>query len=114
MQRAAARETTLSEPFLQRHPWRAAVLFGTTATPAAVILAVPAPRPVDAILAWPLVLIDSLIGPGPNLGTAEHPIYQGTPLLVIGLLAGIVLTWVHYILLARLILWRAAVPTGDA
>jgi hypothetical protein len=102
----------LSEPFLLRHPWGAAVLFGTTATPAAVILAVPAPRPLDAILAWPLVLIDSLIGPGPNLGTAGHPVYQGTPLLVIGLLAGIMLTWAHYILLARLILWRVAVRMG--
>jgi hypothetical protein len=51
----AANGPTLSEPFLLRHPWGAAVLFGTTATPAAVILAVPAPRPLDAILAWPLV-----------------------------------------------------------
>lgn len=83
-------------------------LLGTAATPAAVIIAVPAPCPVDVVFAWPLVLIDSWIRPGPNQGTAEHPIYEGTPLLLFGLLVGIVLTWGHYVLLARLILWRVA------
>jgi hypothetical protein len=113
VQGPSANGRTWGEPFLLRHPWGAAALFGTTATPAAVILAVPAPRPLDAILAWPLVLIDSVIGQGPNLGTTAHPMYEGTPLLVvIGLLAGIVLTWAHYILLARLILWRVAVRAG--
>lgn len=90
--------------------WKAAVLLGTTATPAAVILAVPAPRPIDLLLAWPLVLIDSWIGPAPNPGSAALSVYEGTALRLLGLLAGIVLTWVHYILLARLILWRASDP----
>ena len=78
---------------LQR-PWRTALVVGTAATPPAVILAVPAPRPVDVALAWPLVVIDGWIGP------------ERTPLLLVGLLAGIALTWVHYVVLARLVLWR--------
>lgn len=90
--------------------WTAALLLGTTATPAAVILAVPAPRPIDLALAWPLVLIDRWIGPAPNLGSADLPVSEGTALRLFGLLAGIALTWIHYILLARLILWRASDP----
>jgi hypothetical protein len=91
-----------------RHPWLAAVLLGTVATPAAVILAVPAPRPLDAILAWPLVLLDGWVGPALNIGTAEKPIYQATPVHLVALVVGIVLTWLSYILLARLALWRVA------
>lgn len=91
-----------------RHPWLAALLLGTVATPAAVILAVPAPRPLDAVLAWPLVLLDTWVGPGLNIGTAEEPIYQGTPVHLVALVFGIVLTWLFYVLLARLALWRVA------
>ncbi len=91
-----------------RRPWLAALLLGTVATPAAVILAVPAPRPLDAVLAWPLVLLDSWVGPGPNIGTAEEPIYEGTPVHLVALLVGIALTWLFYVLLARLAIWRVA------
>jgi hypothetical protein len=59
---------------------------------------VPAPAPIDAILAWPLVLMDRWIrvrGAGP-------------PLRVAALAAGIALTWVHYVLLARLLAGRFA------
>jgi hypothetical protein len=93
---------------LLRYPWLAALLLGTVATPAAVILAVPAPRPLDAVLAWPLVLLDIWVGPGPNVGTAEEPIYEGTPVHLAALVVGIVLTWVFYVLVARLVLWRVA------
>ena len=75
-------------------PWLAALAVGTAATPPAVILAIPAPRPIDALLAWPLVAIDARLGEG------------DAPLLLLGLLAGIALTWIHYVLLARLVLWR--------
>jgi hypothetical protein len=81
-------------------PWVAALLVGTAATPPAVILAIPAPRPIDALLAWPLVLIDAKIGDG------------DAPRLLLGL-AGIALTWVHYVLLARLFLWRLSRPIPD-
>jgi hypothetical protein len=46
------------------------------------------------VLAWPLVVIDERIGDGDAW------------LLLLGLLTGIVLTWLHYVLLARLLLWR--------
>ena len=82
-------------------PWLAALLAGTAATPPAVILAIPAPSPIDALLAWPLVVIDRRIGDG------------DAPLLLLGLLAGIALTWVYYVLVARLILWRVADGRAD-
>jgi hypothetical protein len=78
-----------------RRPWLTALLLGSAATPAAVILAIPAPAPLDAVLAWPLVVVDRWIGgdTGP-LGR-----------LGAGLL-GIALTWAHYVVLARLLVHR--------
>ena len=62
-----------------------------------MILAIPAPAPLDAVLAWPLVLLDRWIA-----GDAG-PLTR----LAVGLL-GIALTWVHYVLLARLLVrWTA-------
>jgi hypothetical protein len=104
---------TFAEPFLPRHPWLAALLFGTVATPAGVILGVLAPRPLDAILAWPLVLLDIWVGPGPNNGPAEDPSYEGTPVRLVALGLGIVLTWLFYVLVARLVLWRLAAGQAD-
>jgi hypothetical protein len=80
----------------RRQSWIAALLLGSVATPAAVILAVPAPVPLDAILAWPLVVMDRWVGASG----------AGAPVRVLAIFAGIALTWVHYILLARLVLWR--------
>ncbi|HEU4955736.1 MAG TPA: hypothetical protein VFT28_14215 [Gemmatimonadales bacterium] len=81
-----------------RRPWLTALLLGTAATPAAVILAIPAPAPLDAILAWPLVLVDRWMA-----GSDAGPLGR----LAVGLL-GIVLTWMYYVLLARLLVqWTA-------
>lgn len=93
------------EPFLQEHPWLAALLLGTVATPAAVILAVPAPRPLDAMLAWPLVLLDTWVGPGRTPDTAEQ---QDALVQLLALAIGVLLTWLFYVLLARVVLWRIA------
>lgn len=79
-------------------PWLTALLLGSTATPAAVILAIPAPAPLDAVLAWPLVVVDRLIAGG-DAGPLER--------LAAGLL-GIALTWAHYVVLARLLMRRFA------
>lgn len=95
------------EPFLQRHPWRAALLLGTVATPAAVILAVPAPRPLDALFAWPLVLFDIWLASATGAGGAGLPPQGSTPLHAAAFAAGVVLTWAHCIVLARVVLWRA-------
>jgi hypothetical protein len=80
------------EPFVSRHPWIAALLLGSVATPAAVILAVPAPQPLDALLAWPLVVLDRWVSQG-----------DGTQIQLLALVVGIVLTWLFYVLLARLL-----------
>jgi hypothetical protein len=91
-----------------RHPWVAALLLGTVVTPAAVILAVPAPRPLDVVLAWPLVLMDSWIARRSSIDLVGAPIYQGSLIRVVALIVGILLTWVFYVLLARLVVWRVA------
>ncbi len=75
-------------------PWVAALLLGSVITPAAVILAIPAPWPLDAVLAWPLVLLDRWMGPG------------GAPLARVAAgIGGIGLTWGHYVVLGRVLVW---------
>jgi hypothetical protein len=51
-----AGDSTLSDG--ERSPWVTALILGSVATPAAAILAVPAPAPIDARFAWPLVVMD--------------------------------------------------------
>jgi hypothetical protein len=82
-------------------PWTAALLLGTAITPAGVVIAWLAPRPLDAIAAPPLVLLD--VWAAPPAGTVTGPF---TRLLL--LVLGIVLTWLLYVLAARLIIWRLA------
>lgn len=94
---------TFSEPFLPRHPWLAAFLLGTVATPAGVVIGWLAPRPLDLVFAPPLVLLDIMIGSGAP-ATAR----------VSALLLGILLTWASYVLLARLALWRLVREGPDA
>jgi hypothetical protein len=82
-----------------RRPWLTALLLASAATPAAVILAIPAPAPLDVVLAWPLVVLNRWIGAGDDTGPLGR--------LAAGLL-GIALTWVHYVVLARLLVrWIA-------
>jgi hypothetical protein len=86
-----------SEPLISRRPWFAALLVATLATPAAVVIAWLAPRPLDAVVALPLVLIDMWAAP------AEGPILR-----LLLLLLGILLTWLLYLVVARLVFWRLA------
>jgi hypothetical protein len=102
-----------SEPLLSRRPWLAALLLGTVATPGGVVLAWLAPRPLDAVVALPLVLIDMWAASGWATGTAETPSNQAPTLRLLLLVLGIVLTWVFYILAARLLLWRLLPHAGD-
>lgn len=104
---------SFEEPLLARSPWLVAILLATAATPAAVILAVPAPSPLDAILAWPLVLVDRWVGG--EIGTTRGPGGAGVGVRLGALLVGIVLTWLHYVLVARVVVWRlAGRPAGRA
>jgi hypothetical protein len=95
-----------SEPLLSRHPWFVALLLGTVATPAGVVLAWLAPRPLDAVVALPLVLVDVWAASGWATGTAETPRSQAPILQLLLLVLGIVLTWGFYVLAARLLVWR--------
>jgi hypothetical protein len=113
MFQSLSRKGTFAEPFLPRHPWVAALLFGTVATPAGIILGWLAPRPLDAVVALPLVLLDIWVGPGPTVGTPEERIYEATLLRLFALVLGIVLTWLFYVLMARLVLWRLGARGAD-
>jgi hypothetical protein len=104
-----------SEPLISQHPWFAALLLGTVATPAGVVLAWLAPRPLDAIVALPLVLIDMWAGAATGSATSTTEIAPNggpAPRLLL-LLLGIVLTWLFYVLAARLLLWRFVLRAGD-
>jgi len=105
MSQSLSRKWTFAEPFLPRHPWIAALLFGTVATPAGIILGWLAPRPLDAVVALPLVLLDIWLEPGPTIGTAAERT-ETTLARLLALVLGIVLTWLYYVLVARLVLWR--------
>jgi hypothetical protein len=110
---SSAEQMNFSEPLLSRHPWLAALLLGTVATPAGVVLAWLAPRPLDAVVALPLVLVDVWAASGWATGTAETPSNQAPTLRLLLLVLGILLTWVFYVLAARLLLWRLLPRAGD-
>jgi hypothetical protein len=101
-----------SEPFVSRHPWGAALLLATVATPAAVVLAWLAPRPLDALVALPLVLLDVWAGPG-AVRAAETPLGESALARLLLLALGIALTWLLYVIAARLVLWRLLTPGRD-
>jgi hypothetical protein len=109
MAQSSSEQINLSEPLLSRHPWFAALLLGTVATPAGVVLAWLAPRPLDAVIALPLVLVDMWAASS----TAETPSNQAPTLRLLLLVLGIVLTWVFYAVAARLLLWRLLLRAGD-
>ncbi len=84
------------------------MLLACAATPAAVILAIPAPSPLDALLAWPLVVMDRWMGAG---DPHSAPVGFEALVRVVAGLAGIALTWVHYVVLTRLLVRLVARPT---
>jgi hypothetical protein len=102
-----------SEPLISRHPWFAALLLATVATPAGVVLAWLAPRPLDAVVALPLVLVDVWAASGGATGTGETLGNEAPALRLLLLVLGLVLTWAFYVLAARLLLWRLLPRAGD-
>jgi hypothetical protein len=87
---------------VSRQPWSAALLLATLATPAGVVLAWLAPRPLDAIVALPLVLVDAWAGSHGVTDTTKGSDAPIARVLLLGL--GIGLTWLYYVLVARLLL----------
>ena len=96
-----------SEPLVSQHPWFVALLLASVATPAGVVLGWLAPRPLDAVVALPLVLVDIWAASG---GATSR---VGTRVGLLLLVLGIVLTWLFYILVARLALWRLLRRSSD-
>jgi hypothetical protein len=94
-----------SEPLVSRHPWFVALLLATVATPAGVVIGWVAPRPLDAVVALPLVLVD--------MWAASIQSNEAPALRLLLLLLGIVLTWLFYVFVARLVLWRFLLRAGD-
>lgn len=94
-----------SEPLVSQHPWFVAVLLGSVTTPAGVVLGWLAPRPLDAVVALPLVLTD--------MWAASTPSDEASALRIPLLLLGIVLTWLFYVVVARLVLWRLLPAAAD-
>jgi hypothetical protein len=82
-----------------KHPWVVALLLGTVITPAGVVFAWLAPRPLDAVAAFPLVLLD--VWAAADGGAVTQPFGR-----ILLLVLGIVLTWLLYVLAARVVLWR--------
>jgi hypothetical protein len=113
MTQSSAEQMNFSEPLVSRHPWFVALLLATVATPAGVVFAWLAPRPLDAVVALPLVLVDVWATSGGGTGTAETPSNEAPTLQLLLLVLGIVLTWLFYVLAARLVLWRLLLRTGD-
>jgi hypothetical protein len=102
-----------SDPLVSRHPWFVALLLATVATPAGVVFGWLAPRPLDAVVALPLVLVDMWAASGGATGTAGTRRNEAPTLRLLRLLLGIVLTWLFYVLVARLALWRLLRRAGD-
>jgi hypothetical protein len=98
---------------LPRHPWATALLLGTAATPAGVVLAWLAPRPLDAVIAFPLVVVDIWAVRVLNNSAAEMRMEDSAFVRLFILTLGIVLTWLFYILVARLLLWRVVPRAAD-
>ena len=94
----------VDEPILARRPWTVAALLSSAGTPAAVIAAQILPPPFDAFVAWPLVLVDRLVEP--RLHLESHSGSAWSHIAAAG--AGIVLTWLFYVLVARILIRRLA------
>ncbi|HEU5304761.1 MAG TPA: hypothetical protein VFU40_08980 [Gemmatimonadales bacterium] len=112
MAQSSAEEMNFSEPLVSRHPWFTALLLGSVATPAGVVFGWLAPRPLDAVVALPLVLVD-VWAAGPATGIPETPTNEAPILRLLLLFLGIVLTWAFYVLAARLLLWRLLLRARD-
>ena len=100
-----------TQPLLPRHPWVAALLLGTVATPAGIVFGWLAPRPLDAVVALPLVLMDIWAGTRTGIGATDSG-DEATLVRLLALGLGIALTWLLYVIVARVLIWRL-VDDGD-
>lgn len=79
------------EPFLIRHRWLGALLAGSALTVAGLGIAALS-RPLGRVLFWPVMGLARLAGPGYNIGTPEQPLYEATPVDLLAIALGFLLT----------------------
>jgi len=70
------------------------------------------PKGVARVLLWPAFLFAYVLGPGPNIGTPEEPVYEGTVMDVYVLVMGLGLSVVFYASVTYLILCQDARRRG--
>jgi hypothetical protein len=94
-------------------PWRvlAALLFGTLVFVGAYGWRTQLPAGFARVVFWPVTLLIKAAGTGPNIGTAERPTYEWTPVHLLALGLGLALSWLFYVLVAYSVLrwtewWR--------
>jgi len=64
-------------------------------------------NPVSLVVLWPLPLFARFVPHG-NIGTAEHPVYEGSPLDLFAALIGLAVSALFYgALVYTILLWRA-------
>ena len=51
---------------------------------------------VVKVILWPVSVCLHLVGPGPNIGTAEKPLHEWTPVEDFAVVVGIDLSWALY------------------
>src|SRR5258708_470576 len=57
------------------------------------------------VLFWPVTACTYLVGPGPNIGTPEKSIHEGTPVQLFAIALGMAVTWVFYSGLVFFLFW---------
>ena len=87
-----------------------ALLAGSAITAVALIAFIKLrDNPVSLVVLWPLPLLARFVPHG-NIGTAEHPVYEGSPLDLFAAVIGLVVSAFFYGGLVYAILaWRARV-----
>jgi hypothetical protein len=74
--------------------------------PVGVGIELPGPLVAIANVAlWPIHLCLYLVGPGPNIGSAEKPLREWTPVQDFAVVVGIGLSWAFYSSIAFLSIW---------
>ena len=84
-------------------------VFATAATAAASYFASSSgAQTLSEVLFWPNTALQALV-PAPNIGTLDHPIYEGTPLNILAFFASFPFATLVYAGLAYLVLRRRKV-----
>jgi hypothetical protein len=85
-----------------------ALAVGVFVTAASYFASNSGAQTVSEVLFWPNFALQALL-PAPNIGTPDHPIYEGTPLNILAFFASFPFATLVYAGLAYLVLRRRKV-----